>query len=125
MSYKDDYERLNRLDYLNNIIPILQKEKANLENHFSNKKKVNNIIGHKEKNGCKPLLGLFNKIIYHPSAYCELKQCYLLYDDMREKSCYYKGCKHLTILEESQKKKGIKNKPMKFYDVRCESEIYY
>lgn len=123
MSYKDDYERLNRMDFLKKEIPKLQHELSCLENHFNNKRKVNNIIGHKEKNGCKPLLGLFNKVLYHPSAYCELKQCYLLYDDMREKLCYHKGCKHLIILEESQKKKGIKNKPMKFYDVKCESEF--
>ena len=108
MGYKDDYERLNRIYYLKNIIPIMQKELADLENHFANKRKVKTIVGSEEKNGCKPLLGLFNKVVHHPSAYCELKQCYLLYDDMREKSCYYKGCKHLTILEESQKKKGIK-----------------
>ena len=120
MSYKDDYERLNHLYYLKGEIPKLQKEMAELENHFKNKKKVNNIIGYKERNGCKPLLGLFNKVIYHPSAYCELKQCYLLYDDMREKDCYYKGCKHLIILDENQKKKGIKHMPMKYYDAVCE-----
>lgn len=122
MSYKDDYERLNRIYYLKNIIPILQRELTTLENHFKNKKKVDNIIGHQEKDGCKPLLGLFNKIVYHPSAYCELKQCYLLYDDMREKFCYHKGCRHLIFLDENQKKKGIKNMPMKFYDVKCETE---
>lgn len=121
MSYKDDYERLNRLDYLNKIIPILQKEKANLESHFNNKKKVNNIVGYKERNGCKPLLGLYNKVIYHPSAYCELKQCYLLYDDMRKKSCYNKECRYLIILGENQKKKGLKNRPMKFYDASCDT----
>ena len=108
MSYKDDYERLNRIYYLKNIIPMMQKELACLENHFNNKRKVKDTIGNTEKNGCKPLLGLCNKVIYHPPAYCELKQCYLLYDDMREKSCYYKGCKHLIILEENQKQKGIK-----------------
>ena len=123
MSYKDDYERLNRMDFLKKEIPKLQSELACLENHFKNKKKVNNIVGYKEKNGCKPLLGLFNKVIYHPSAYCELKQCYLLYDDMRTKSCYYKDCRHLIILEENQKRKGIKNKPMKFYDRKCEYEF--
>lgn len=101
-------------------IPIMQQELASLENYFNCKKKVNNIVGHKKKNGCKPLLGLFNKVVYHPTAYCNLKQCYLLYDDMREKGCYYKGCKHLTLLDENQKKKGIKNKPMKFYDRQCE-----
>lgn len=123
MSYKDDYERLNRIYYLKGIIPVMQKELAELENHFSNKRKVNNIVGgHREKNGCKPLLGLFNKIVYHPSAYCELKQCYLLYDDMREKFCYHKGCRHLIFLDENQKKKGIKNMPMKFYDIKCETE---
>ena len=120
MSYKDDYERLNRLNFLKGEIPKLQHELACLENHFNNKRNVNKIIGHKERNGCKPLLGLFNKVLYHPSAYCELKQCYLLYDDMREKSCYRKDCKHLIILDENQKKKGIKNKPMKFYDAKCE-----
>ena len=122
MSYKDDYERLNRIYYLKNIIPMMQKELACLENHFNNKRKVKDTIGNTEKNGCKPLLGLFNKVVYHPSAYCELKQCYLLYDDMREKSCYYKGCKHLIMLQEKQKQKGIKNKPMKFYDIKCETE---
>lgn len=122
MSYKDDYERLNRIYYLKGVIPIMQKELAELENHFSNKRTVNNIIGHKEKNGCKPLLGLFNKIVYHPSAYCELKQCYLLYDDIREKGCYHKDCRHLIILEEHEKKKGIKNMPMKFYDIKCETK---
>ena len=119
MSYKDDYERLNRLDFLKKEIPKLQQELSVLERHFKNKKKVNNIVGHKEVGGCKPLLGLFNKVIYHPSAYCDLKQCYLLYDDMREKSCYHKNCKHLIILSEEQKRKGIKNKPMKFYDLEC------
>lgn len=121
MSYKDDYERLNRLNFLKNEIPKLQHEMACLENHFNNKRNVNKIIGHKERNGCKPLLGLFNKVLYHPSAYCELKQCYLLYDDMREKSCYRKDCKYLILLDENQKKKGIKNKPMKFYDAKCEA----
>ena len=121
MSYKDDYERLNRLNFLKNEIPKLQHEMACLENHFNNKRNVNKIIGHKVRNGCKPLLGLFYKVLYHPSAYCELKQCYLLYDDMREKSCYRKDCKHLILLDENQKKKGIKNKPMKFYDVKCEA----
>lgn len=121
MSYKDDYERLNRIYELKFIIPKMQQELANLENHFKNKKKVNNIVGYEEKNGCKPLLGLHNKVIYHPSAYCELKQCYLLYDDMRAKSCYYKQCKHLIILEEHEKKKGIKNMPMKYYDAKCET----
>lgn len=122
MSYKDDYERLNRLDFLKKEIPKLQHELACLENHFKNKRKVNNVVGHKEKNGCRPLLGLYNKVLYHPSAYCELKQCYLLYDDMREKSCYHKGCKHLVILDQNQQKTGIKNKPMKFYDMQCESK---
>jgi hypothetical protein len=122
MSYKDDYERLNRLYYLNGLIPVLQQEKSTLENYFNNKKKVNNIVGYEKKNGCKPLLGLFNKIVYHTTAYCELKQCYLLYDDIREKSCYHKDCKHLTILDENQKKKGIKNRPMKYYDIECETE---
>ena len=122
MSFKDDYERLNRIDFLKKEIPKLQQELSCLENHFKNKRKVNSIVGHEKKNGCKPLLGLFNKIVYHPSAYCELKQCYLLYDDMREKFCYHKECKHLIILEESQKKKGIKNKPMKFYDIKCETK---
>lgn len=123
MSYKNDFERINRIGFLKTTIPIMQQELSCLENYFKNKKQVQNTVGYQEKNGCKPLLGLFNKVVYHPSAYCELKQCYLLYDDMREKSCYYKGCKHLTILEESQKKKGIKNKPMKFYDVKCGSEF--
>lgn len=40
MSYKDDYERLNRLYYLKGEIPKLQKEMAELENHFKNKKKL-------------------------------------------------------------------------------------
>ena len=119
MSYKDDYERLNRIHFLKVTIPIMQKELADLENHFNNKRNVNNVIGCKVKNGCKPLLGLFNKIVYHPTAYCELKQCYLLYDDMREKGCYSKECIHLIILDEKQKKKGIKNKPMKFYELDC------
>ena len=119
MSYKDDYERLNRLYYLKSEISKLQKEMAELENHFKNKKKVNNIVGYEKRNGCKPLLGLFNKVIYHPSAYCELKQCYLLYDDMREKNCYYKSCKHLIPLDEHQKRSGIKNMPMRYYDVEC------
>ena len=122
MSYKDDYERLNRIYYLKKVIPMMQQELACLENHFNNKRKVNNVVGCQEKNGCKPLLGLYNKVVYHPTAYCELKQCYLLYDDMREKSCYYKDCKHLIILDEKEKKKGIKNMPMKFYDTKCETE---
>ena len=42
-------------------------------------------------------------------------------DYMREKSCYHKEFKHLIILEENQKKKGIKNMPMKFYDAKCET----
>lgn len=120
MNYKDDYEKLNRIYFLKNEIPKLQRELACLENHFNNKKKVNDIVGYEERNGCKPLLGLFNKVVYHPSAYCELKQCYLLYDDIREKSCYHKGCKNLILLDENQKKKGIKNMPMKFYDIVCE-----
>ena len=98
----------------------MQRELDSLERYFKNKRKVNNIVGCEKKNGCKPLLGLFNKVVYHPSAYCELKQCYLLYDDMREKSCYYKECKYLTVLDENQKKNGIKKKPMKFYDINCE-----
>jgi hypothetical protein len=118
--YKDDFEQLDRIYYLKKLIPILQKELADLENHFANKRKVNDFVGQKEKNGYKPLLGLFNKIVYRPSAYCELKQCYLLLDDIREKSCYYKRCKHLITLEENEKKKGIKNAPMKFYDRKCE-----
>ena len=117
--YKDDFERLQRIDEINKEISELQHELAALENHFNNKRKVKDTIGYKEHNGCKPLLGLFNKTVYHPAAYCELKQCYLLYADMREKSCYYKGCKHLIVLEENQKQRGIKNKPMKFYDVEC------
>lgn len=118
--YKDDFERLKRIEVIKKEISDLSCELASLENHFKNKRKVKTIIGDKEKSGCKPLLGLFNKVVYHPSAYCELKQCYLLYDDMREKSCYYKGCKHLIMLEENQKQRGIKNKPMKFYDKKCE-----
>ena len=121
--YKDDFEKLQRMDTIKKEIAELKHELAGLENHFNNKRKVKVAIGDKEKNGCKPLLGLFNKVIYHPSAYCELKQCYLLYDDMRVRSCYYKGCKHLIILEENQKKKGIKGKPMKFYDRKCEWEF--
>lgn len=117
--YKDDFEKIQRVSEIKKEISELQRELADLENYFNNKRMVKNTIGHEEKNGCKPLLGLFNKIVYHPSAYCELKQCYLLWDDMREKSCYYKGCKHLVMLEESQKQRGIKNKPMKFYDVGC------
>ena len=122
MNYKDEYEKLRRRDFLREEIPKLKHELDCLENHFSNKKKVNNTIGHKKKNGCSPLLGLYNKVLYHPTAYCELKQCYLLYDDIREKACYHKDCKHLTILNENQTKKGIKNKPMKFYNVLCETE---
>lgn len=122
MSYKDDFDRLVRLEFLKKEIAKLQREYSSLEQHFKNKRKVNNIVGYEKKNGCKPLLGLFNKVVYHPSAYCELKQCYLLYDDMREKSCYSKDCKHLTILDENQKRNGIKNKPMKFYDIKCEKE---
>ena len=121
MKYKDDYERLKRIEFLKKEISEFQKELSSLESHFANKRKVKNAVGHETKNGCRPLLGLFNKVVYHPSAYCELKQCYLLYDDMREKSCYYKECRHLIILEEKQKKNGIKNKPMKFYDVKCET----
>ena len=122
MRYKDDFEKLKRIEKINKEISELQHELACLENHFNNKRKVKDTIGNKEKNGCKPLLGLFNKVVYHPSAYCELKQCYLLYDDMREKSCYYKGCKYLIMLQENQKQRGIKNKPMKFYDIKCETE---
>ena len=121
MSYKDDFERIKRIEFLRFTIPKMQQELSNLENYFTNKKKVKEIVGYEEKNGCKPLLGLHNKIVYHPSAYCELKQCYLLYDDMREKSCYYKACKYLLILEEHEKKKGIKGLPMKYYDVNCGS----
>ena len=121
--YKDDFEKIKRMDEIRKEIAELQHELSGLENHFSNKKKVRSAIGNQEKNGCKPLLGLFNKVVYHPSAYCDLKQCYLLYDDMREKFCYHKGCKHLIILQENQKQKGIKGKPMKFYDIRCESKI--
>ena len=117
--YKDDFERLKRIEEINKEITELKHELAGLENHFNNKKRVKNAIGNKEKNGCKPLLGLFNKVVYRPSAYCELKQCYLRYDDIREKSCYWKECRHLIILEENQKQKGIKGKPMKFYDVKC------
>lgn len=118
--YKDDFEKLKRIEEINKEISELKHELACLENHFNNKRKVKNTIGNEEKNGCKPLLGLFNKVVYHPSAYCELKQCYLLYDDMRVKSCYYKGCRHLIMLGEKQKQRGIKGKPMKFYDVNCE-----
>lgn len=120
MGYKDDYERLNRMDYLRNEIPKLQQELSCLENHFKNKRKVNEIVGYKVVNGCKPLLGLHNKIVRHPSAYCDLKQCYLLYDDMREKSCYSKNCKHLILLNDKQQKQGIKHKPMKFFDAKCD-----
>ena len=116
---KDDFEKLKRIEEIRKEISELQHELVGLENHFSNKRKVKTTIGNTEKNGCKPLLGLFNKVVYHPSAYCELKQCYLLYDDMREKSCYYKECRHLVMLEENQKQRGIKNKPMKFYDIAC------
>lgn len=119
MSYKDDYERLSRLDFLKHEIPKLQAELSHLENHFYNKSKVNTIVGCEKKNGCKPLLGLFNKVIYHPTAYCDLHQCYMLYDDIRCKNCYQKECKHLIILDEKQKKKGIKNKPMKYFDASC------
>ena len=117
--YKDDFEKLKRIEEIKKDISELKHELASLESHFNNKRKVKVAIGDKEKNGCKPLLGLFNKVVYHPSGYCELKQCYLLYDDMREKSCYYKGCRHLVILAENQKQRGIKNKPMKFYDIAC------
>jgi hypothetical protein len=120
MNCKDDYEKLCRLDFLKSEIPKLQTELSHLENYFYNKGKVNTIVGHEKKNGCKPLLGLFNKVVYHPTAYCELKKCYLLYDDMRCKNCYSKECRHLIILDEKQKKKGIKNMPMKFYDAKCE-----
>ena len=120
--YKDDFEKLKRIEEISKEIAELKNELACLESYFTNKRKVKTAIGNKEKNGCKPLLGLFNKIVYHPSAYCELKQCYLLYDDMRVKSCYYKGCKHLIMLEENQKQRGLKNRPMKFYDIKCEME---
>ena len=120
MSYKDDFERIERINFLKLTIPKMQQELSSLENHFANKRKVKDTVGYEEKNGCKPLLGLFNKVVYHPSAYCELKQCYLLYDDMREKGCYYKACKHLIMLDENQKKKGIKNKIMRFFDINCE-----
>ena len=121
--YKDDFEKLKRVEEIKKEISKLKYELAGIENYFNNKRKVKEAIGEKERNGCKPLLGLFNKVVYHPSAYCELKQCYLLYDDMRAKSCYYKGCRHLIILGENQKKKGIKGKPMKFYDRKCEWEF--
>lgn len=116
----DDYEKLERIYYLKSEIPKLQNELDCLENYFNNKRTVNRITGHEKKNGCKPLLGLFNNVVYHPSAYCDLKQCYLLYDDIREKSCYHKECKHLILLDDNQKKRGIKNKPMKFHCIKCE-----
>lgn len=122
MRYKDDFEKLKRIEEINKEIAELKHELAGLENHFNNKRKVKTTIGNEEKNGCKPLLGLFNRVVYHPSAYCELKQCYLLYDDMRVKSCYYKGCRHLILLEENQKQRGLKSRPMKFYDAKCEME---
>lgn len=122
MRYKDDYERLNRIYFLKGEIPKLQRELDSLEKHFHDKHKVANILNREKKNDCKPLLGLFNKVVYHPTAYCCLKQCYLLYDDLREKSCYHKHCNHLVLLNENEKKKGIKNMPMKYFDMPCEGD---
>ena len=105
-----------RIEELKEMIDVYTQELSNLNAYFDNKRKVNQIINKKEKNGNKGLLGLNNKVVYHPTAYCALKQVYLLYDDMREKGCYYKNCKHIFELTEGEKKKGIKKLPMKYYN---------
>ena len=65
--------------------------------------------------GDYPLLGLHNNVIYHPTAYCHLKQCYLLSSDIKEKECIHKSCKYLDYLTKNEQKKGIKTVRMKLF----------
>ena len=113
---KDNFEKLMRIEELKEMIAVYTQELQNLQAYFENKNKVGQVIGGKTKNGNKGLLGLNNKVIYHPTAYCALKQVYLLYDDIREKQCYHKDCSHLIVLTEQEQKKGIKGLPMKYFE---------
>lgn len=117
---ENDYEKILRIDELKEMISEHTRELNEIQAYFKNKQKVGTILGKKEKNGNKGLLGLNNKVVYHPTAYCALKQVYLLYDDMREKRCYHKDCKHIIELTEQEKKKGIKKLPMKYFDGKSE-----
>jgi hypothetical protein len=86
--------------------------------------KIINLSDKRNKKKNKPLLGLFNKTVYSPTAFCKLKCIYLLSEDIKKKKCFdkgdYRGCKHLRLLSKTEKEKGIKNQYMKFYDYDCE-----
>lgn len=112
----NDFDKILRIEELTGMISEYTKELNELQLYFTNKQKVGKILNKKEKNGNKGLLGLNNKVVYHPTAYCALKQVYLLYDDMREKKCYHKDCKHIVELTEQEKKKGIKKAPVRYFN---------
>ena len=115
----NDFDKLQRKDFLKKSISEMTRELNVINSYFENKKKLKTVLKHGRKNGERPLLGLYNKTVYHPTAYCELKCVYLLSRDMTAKECYSKHCRHLTVLNKNQQKKGIKNKPMKYFDVEC------
>ena len=119
---KDNFEKLARIEELKEMIAVHTQELQNLQAYFENKNKVGQVIGGKIKNGNKGLLGLNNKVVYHPTAYCNLKQVYLLYDDIRDKQCYHKDCNHLIVLTEQEQKKGIKGLPMKYFERNIDCE---